>query len=150
MKKLISIIICFCLVFGVFSCIPQSAFAQTQESGIYTYTVKNGEATIVNVDEFARGDITIPSELGGYPVTKIGSYAFSLSLFTSIVVPNSVTTIGDDAFRYCPNLESITVEPTTPPSLGQDVFDEISPNATFIFSNPSAYKNADGWKDLIK
>ena len=100
MKKLVSIIICFMLVFGVFSCIQQSAFAQTQESGIYTYTVKNGEATIVNVDEFARGDITIPSELGGYPVTKIGSYAFSMSLFTSIVVPNSVTTIGDYAFDY--------------------------------------------------
>jgi len=111
MKKLISIIICFTLVFGVFSCIPQSAFAQTQESGIYTYTVKNGEATIVNVDEFARGDITIPSELGGYPVTKIkGNYMFHKnSSVTSVKFPESLTSIGNYVFYDCPSLTSITL-----------------------------------------
>ena len=44
--------------------------------GIYIYEVTEGKATITGCDTSARGDILIPSTIGEYPVTSIGSYAF--------------------------------------------------------------------------
>ncbi len=86
----------------------------TRSSTEYTdgdsYTVENGEATIEDVDRDISGDITIPSMLGGYPVTSIGSSAFNgCDGLTSITIPNSVTDIGERAFANCDNLSSITL-----------------------------------------
>ncbi len=49
--------------------------------------------------------IYIPAEIEGYPVTSIGSNAFSYNSDISILnVPDSVTYIGDHAFYCCRNL----------------------------------------------
>lgn len=42
-------------------------------------------------------------------VKNISNYAFARCKFTSIVIPNSVTTIGSSAFDMCTNLTSITI-----------------------------------------
>lgn len=47
----------------------------------------------------APTDVVIPSEIEGYPVTKIYASAFESKGLTSVVIPNSVTSIGRDAFR---------------------------------------------------
>ena len=48
-------------------------------------------------------DVVIPDS-----VTTIGNYAFSgCSNLTSIVIPDSVTTIGDGAFSFCPKLKNV-------------------------------------------
>jgi len=45
---------------------------------------------------------TIPSNGIEYLVVSIGSYAFFKStVLTSITIPNSVTSIGNDAFNHC-------------------------------------------------
>ena len=71
----------------------------------------NGESYIIsNVDTNLVGNITLPSEYQGKPVTAIGSSAFSgCSNLTSIVIPDSVTSIGAGAFSGCSSLESITI-----------------------------------------
>ena len=44
-------------------------------------------------------ELTLPTECNGYSVTSIGNYAFyCCSSLTSIEIPNSVTSIGKDAF----------------------------------------------------
>jgi len=56
------------------------------------------------------GTITIPSEVNGYQVKEIGSYAFYYcSGLTSISIPEEMTSIGYDAFSYCSGLTSITI-----------------------------------------
>ncbi len=82
------------------------ASAETQ--GYYTYNVKFGEATIVDVDKSISGDVVIPSYLGGYPVTVIGDSAFSCcDNITGIKVPDSVKIIEGSAFWGCTSLVSI-------------------------------------------
>ena len=61
--------------------------------------------------------ISIPNS-----VTTIGVQAFyNCSLFSSFTIPKSVTTIGKMAFKDCTSLDTIYVEATTPPTLGENV-----------------------------
>ncbi|MBP5405044.1 MAG: leucine-rich repeat domain-containing protein [Clostridia bacterium] len=55
-------------------------------------------------------EIYLPSEYEGKPVTAIRPFAFrGLSALTSVVVPDSVTTIGAGAFSGCSSLEEVTL-----------------------------------------
>ena len=72
------------------------------------------------------GDIVIPEEVihdgEAYTVTGIDDYAFnSCSKLTSIVLPNSLKTIGKYAFRQCSSLTSIVI-PSNVESIGQYAF----------------------------
>ena len=40
------------------------------------------------------------------------------SSITSFTIPESVTSIGDDAFRECTSLVNVYCKPSTPPNLG--------------------------------
>ncbi|MGN0468289.1 MAG: leucine-rich repeat protein, partial [Acutalibacteraceae bacterium] len=77
--------------------------------GYYTYTVTDGNATIVGCDESISGDVVIPDTLGGYPVTGIGEFAFFSPELTSATIPDCVTSIGMGAFASCDSLEKIYV-----------------------------------------
>ncbi|MBR5842383.1 MAG: leucine-rich repeat domain-containing protein [Bacteroidaceae bacterium] len=60
------------------------------------------------------GSITIPAtvthEGKEYSVTSIGNEAFKYCYnLTSITIPKSVTSIGDDAFDYCSNLTAVHI-----------------------------------------
>lgn len=61
----------------------------------------------------ATGEITLPSECGGYPITSIGDSAFSYQEgITYFEIPVSVTDIGSYPFAYCNKLSYVGYQGT--------------------------------------
>ena len=54
-------------------------------------------------------DVTIPSSYKGKPVTAIEHAAFHDSAVTSVTIPDSVTSIHDNAFGFCSQLTNISI-----------------------------------------
>ena len=76
----------------------------------FTHTTNNGKLTITGYTG-PGGAVAIPDTINGLPVTRIGAFAFYGHLtVTSVTIPNSVTNIGEAAFRYCTSLSAITVD----------------------------------------
>ncbi|MCQ2070684.1 MAG: leucine-rich repeat protein [archaeon] len=73
--------------------------SDAETEGDWSYAVENGSAIITGY--FGEGgDVTIPSELNGMPVTKIGDRVFQKSHIVSTVsVPSTVSVIGDSVFE---------------------------------------------------
>ncbi|MDR0914813.1 MAG: leucine-rich repeat protein [Oscillospiraceae bacterium] len=75
----------------------------------FEYVVTNGIATITDYIG-AGGDVTVPSTLGGYPVTTIGGWAFEdCTSLTSVTITNGVCEILSGAFENCTSLTSVTI-----------------------------------------
>lgn len=83
----------------------------------YTYSVTDGKVTIgtgetvkTAVSPKPTGRLTVPSELGGYPVTGLGESAFyNCTGLTDVTIPNGVTHIGPRAFSCCSGLVNVTI-----------------------------------------
>ena len=96
------------LLLGLLPLIGPGAHAET--SGVYTYEVAGGKATITECKSSVSGALTIPSELGGYPVVTLGEDSFyKCTGLTSVVIPDTVTTIGVGAFSECSSLTKVTI-----------------------------------------
>ena len=80
----------------------------TYENLIYT---KNADSIEISGHaEDIRGELVIPAEIDGLPVTDIKASAFfECSGLTSVVIPDSVTSIGNSAFSRCFNLASVRI-----------------------------------------
>ena len=76
----------------------------------FELTLDNTAAIVTNYKyNGAAADVTIPSRYQGKPVTTIGHAAFFNSAVTSVTIPDSVTSISDDAFVNCPQLTNISI-----------------------------------------
>lgn len=71
-------------------------------------TAENGEVTITDYTG-TREHVLIPSEIGGFPVTALADKAFYEKHVTTVVVPDSVTEIGDLCFSGDNYLVSLTL-----------------------------------------
>ncbi|HEY5296545.1 MAG TPA: leucine-rich repeat domain-containing protein [Verrucomicrobiae bacterium] len=76
----------------------------------YTYTTNNGTITIT---EYVGSDsaVIIPDTINGLPVTSIGDYAFPYSPnLTNVTIGDGITNVGDYAFSDCTSLNTIVVD----------------------------------------
>lgn len=91
--------------------------------GNLQYEVKDGRARVTGFGGTAA-EVTIPGELEGYPVAKIGKKAFlSRKQLRKISLPDSLEEIGDWAFAYCSNLSEACL-PEKKLQIGKNVFQE--------------------------
>lgn len=154
-KRLISLLVAVCMMITMLPLSAVTAFAaDTSSSTVYEATVDgykyeykvNADGATATITDFrgpvdpaktpAPYDIHIPSELGGYPVTGLGTYSFSGYLdaspylhnsyqigrnIRSVDIPQGVTSIGNHAFEECFALEEVTI-PQSVTSIGLIAF----------------------------
>lgn len=110
--------------------LPESAFTYIQP----VYNTETGEELPIN--------IILPQNL-----TKIGKRCFDGASIKQITIPDTVTEIGDMAFLFCRQLESITCLAATPPVLGTDALETDSAGFTIKVpaASVAAYKAATNW-----
>ena len=109
MKKLISIVLIALSAMSVFV-MPVSANAaaskKVYKSGNWKYVTSAKASKIVKYVG-KGGKVTIPSKLGGKPVTGVAHNSFDSSNITSVKFPKTVKAIGDRAFDSCFELKSV-------------------------------------------
>lgn len=110
---------------------------ETTNATDFKYKIEFGGATVLSY--VGKADtVAVPPSLGGYPVKKVGDYAFSgqavrfvalpdtvtqmcrmvfhnCAELRGVTIPSGVTTIGDGSFMNCVSLTDITL----PRELGQ-------------------------------
>ena len=114
-KQLISFVMAFVMLVGVAAAgiggiIAEASQTVEKKEGIYSYTVTDSQATITDVSG-AAGDVSVPSVLGGYPVTAVGAQSFQFERgLINVIIPASVEIIFESAFNYCDSLVSVRIE----------------------------------------
>ncbi len=81
------------------------AVVQAQD---YTYITNNGTITITGYNG-SNGVVMIPGTIADLPVASIGDWAFYATSVTNVLIPDSVTNIGDGAFFDCESLTNVTL-----------------------------------------
>ena len=75
---------------------------------LYRYRIADGKATIMEWLDKTVATATVPSAIDGYLVTAIEAWAFTLcDNMTAVTIPDSVTSIGANAFYGCDDLSTV-------------------------------------------
>ena len=125
------------------------------KSNTICYTADKDKTISVNIEKHpqfisneyidGQGIFTFKNKITSIPEKAF----FACSKLDSIIIPESVTEIGDSAFTRCSYLKMIYCQSTTPPTLGNKAFLYISREAKIYVPQNSValYKSANGWKD---
>lgn len=113
----------------------------------YTYLLDQDGNAIITGYTGTGGAITIPSVLDGHPTLIIDYEAFNSEkghLITSVIIPDSVTSIKSSAFYNCTLLESVTIGRNVI-DMGQYVFKYCSSltSITLLMHDPP--ESCDCW-----
>lgn len=101
----------------------QSADRTVYESNGFQYCLENNGSTVLKYIGNDT-DVVVPASLGGKPVYRIEIYAFAhCNSVQSIVLPESVQSIGPAAFYTCTSLQSISM-PSSIKTIGTSAFAE--------------------------
>lgn len=115
MKRFLSLIIALSLAIGVFAAAPVETFAVDYNALIFTLN-EDGESYSVaaKYPTMISGDVVIPEEYEGLPVTEITDYAFradqgSGTLIKTLTIPKTIKKIGLGAFAYCISFSGVYI-----------------------------------------
>ena len=137
----------------------------------YQITSSEGDSTptvSITDDKDVSGKFAIPETVGyhnkNYTVTEIGESAFENNKnLTEVVIPSSITGIGNNAFKGCVNLQAITVYNPTPINLSSvgtrgegtrsdgSIFDGVNKALCILYvpdESVELYKKALVWRDF--
>lgn len=75
-----------------------------------TYSIVDSKAILTGVDDSVRGEVLIPSSLGGYPLYAVGEDAFSNNkVITGVTISKGVQEIQEYAFSKCYKLKKVII-----------------------------------------
>lgn len=96
---------------------------------------------------FSFIEISIPDN-----IIWIDGHAFwDCTALQRVDIPATVTRIGDYAFQNCNSLEKLICYPTTPPTLGTEIFyGGAVPDLYTPYDSRDSYKWANGWYNYYK
>ena len=82
-------------------------------------------------------------------VQAIGYHAFFNNSLQNLTLPSTITSIGNSTFCYNYDLQSITCNAATPPTLGDDAFYGCNIQEVKVpLASIAAYRKVYGWKDF--
>ncbi len=142
MKKLLSLTLALAIACIIICPISLRTYAVTYYTeGNYQYIIVGQTSQITSVNFYISGDVSIPNKLGGFKVGSIGQEAFAhCSKITSIIIPDTITSIYKGAFLDCENLKSITFGSNVT-FIASDIFEECSSLTDIYYSGTIADKN---------
>ncbi len=175
MKRLISFVLCFCVLLSYFEL---SAFAvgeagaeaaadieqkQTYEqmsvndiavasssflmSGDFHYLITGPDTCKITGHDGMEKVLVFPSQLDGYKVTSIGEFMiYNLYYMEELVIPDSVKSIDGYAFYRCYNLKKVTL-PEGLESIGEGAFSGCRALEEINIPETVTYFGADIFKD---
>ncbi len=79
------------------------------QAQFYYATNDDGTITITGLPLSSYGTIVVPSTINGRTVTRIGVDAFGGSDIGHVIIPDSVTSIGQSAFQSCSSLIDVSI-----------------------------------------
>jgi hypothetical protein len=135
MKKITAMVLTALLVLSLSISLPGGMLianaASVTENGIVFET---NTGTITDYIGSAS-TLVIPSTIGGFAVTSIGTWAFGYGFsLTSVTIPGGVTSIGDWAFYNCNSLTSVTI-PSGVTSIGDSAFSQCQTLTSITIPN---------------
>jgi len=120
MRSTVSALLARIIFFAAMVWCAFSGKAQAQ----FNFT-QNGTATTITGYTGSNSTVVIPGNINFQPVTTIAAGAFESISMTSVTIPNSVTTIGANAFQDCFLLANVTI-PANVISIGAGAFQNCS------------------------
>jgi len=93
-------------------------------------------------DGFDINSVSLPES-----IEEIKWQAFASTGLTEVIIPEKVNTIATRAFGGCSSLASVTVLATTPPTLGENVFNNCSENLVIYVPAEFVEEYTSKWSD---
>ena len=87
-----------------------------------------------------RGVVNVPASIDGYVVTQIANSAFWYNeSLVEVIIPDTVTVIGSDAFYGCSSLKTVTYNPATMEQIKESAFSGCVKLENFTLPTNSNY-----------
>lgn len=157
-KKLLSMSLALCMVFGSVSALPQSYIADNTSISAsadtlikypsYNYYYKvlsDGTVAITSFYNKTKSaiNVVVPSTIAGRKVSTIDSSAFWGELIAAVTIPEGVTTINGSAFRSS-TATSISI-PSTVTKINNNAFNACDKLQKIVVSSANKnYSSANG------
>jgi len=144
MKRRLSVLLAVVVLLAAVVLLAPSAAAET--TGEFRTIMQNDKLYITGYSGTLPSELVIPEEIDGVPVygmTAIYGWTWNTGTITSVVLPDSMQDIPENAFRYCSNLQSIHIGAGISKISGYS-FEWTSVSNITVSENSSYYTVIDG------